>query len=197
MLCMPLLLIHMQGLQGDVSKPQSSPDVQREHSTLDNDPVHKRSPVRTFCNTHLLTPSARFCADSYRASAKHTPKETITSQETNLPSNSSRNQEASSKTGTVKDFLTRFEKEENVRVSVPAVIPTSNISTETAMGVNYMLKKNPRKRTIVTNEQFFIKRFKPDDCTEIDPLLYFSSDEPNKMSEASWFLLELLGRLVS
>ncbi|XP_064403130.1 E3 ubiquitin-protein ligase RNF213-like isoform X2 [Halichondria panicea] len=174
-----------KGLQGDVSKPQSSPDVQREHSTLDNDPVHKRSPVRTFCNTHLLTPSARFCADSYRASAKHTPKETITSQETNLPSNSSRNQEASSKTGTVKDFLTRFEKEENVRVSVPAVIPTSNISTETAMGVNYMLKKNPRKRTIVTNEQFFIKRFKPDDCTEIDPLLYFSSDEPNKMSEAA------------
>ncbi len=227
-ICMPLLLIHMQKLQ-DLSESQNPLDVQREHSTLDSDTVqHTSGPVCAYCKAHLLTPTARVCANcgySHRASAKRTPKESITSQETNpsssemdtqdkqfkyslafgaqssaqvlsLPAGTQvqRNQEASSRTGinvTVKDFLTRLEREKNVRVSVPAAIPTPNISTETATAVNDMLKKNPRKRkssSNVTNEQFFIKHFRPDDMsdrTEIDPMLYFSSDKPNKMSGAA------------
>ncbi len=100
--------------------------------------------------------------------------------------------EASSRTGinvTLKDFLTRFEREKNIRASVPATaIPISNVSTETATAVTDMLKKNPRKRkssSNVTNEHFFIKHFRTDDMsdpTEIDPMLYFSSDEPKKIS---------------
>ncbi len=103
-----------------------------------------------------------------------------------------RNQEASSRTEinvTVKDFLTRFERERNVRVSVPATaIPTSNhVSTKTATAVNDMLKTNPRKRKSSsdgTNEQFFIKHFRPDDMSDPTEIDYFRSDEPNNISGA-------------
>ncbi len=227
---MLLLLIHMQGLQDDLSESQSPPDVQSEHSTLDSDTVqHTSGPVCLFCKEHLLKPSARICAGcGHLHRASKLTQENITAnehnvQETNPPSGrmdtqdkqfkypsvfgthsspqlislpagtqiqttsqcSSRNQEAS-KAGlnvTVKDFLTRFEREKNVRVSVPATArPTLNISTEIATAVNDMLIKNPRKRKSSSNEQFFIKHFRPDDtsdCTEIDP------DEPNKMSGAA------------
>ena len=181
---MLLLLIHMQGLQDDLSESQSPMHVQSDHSTGDSDTVqHTSGPVCLYCKKHLLEPMATICAGcGHRASIKLAPKESITAsehnvQETNPPSSGMDTQDKQIKYPTV------FGAQSSAQVlSLPAGTQCSSRNQEASSETgDDLLKRKRISSSDGTNEQL-IKRIRAD---EIDPVLYPGAAVSNGKNESS------------
>ena len=180
---MLLLLIHMQGLQDDLSESQSPLHVQREHSTPDS---NTRGPVCLYCEKHLLTPTATTCAGCghlHRASIKLTPKESITAsehnvQETNHPSSGIDTQDKQSKYPTVFGAYSSAQV-----LSLPAGTQCSSRNQEASSETSDdILKRKRNSSSDGTNEQL-IKHIRTDDMSDPGAAVSDGKNESSKSPE--------------